>query len=299
MKTILFVFSIFLSINAHAWTAIAYGENGHIHLENEGYSKEYTEKGAIQACNEYDENCSIILSGPGENFFAVVRYDGGVWAAYDKVLKTAEKIALDRCNKEKKKNCRVSQVTWDGLGNIFSLSTDGERDFGGFSYLTEKANELSLQNCKKESKSPDKCKFKSISDGFISVSNSEKTGLSGWSSDSDPESSKKNSIKYCGQDDCKVIVHFKSGEIKPAPKELAIRVSELEKKEKAEKLKLEKKQGPLKNVGRITCTNQCINGSCVRTFADGRKEKWTAPRVFNPLTNTWDWDINTNACGIN
>lgn len=48
---------------------------------------------------------------------------------------------------------------------------------------------------------------------------------------------------------------------------------------------------------RTSCTNQCTNGSCVRTFPDGTTEQWQAPRKFDPLTQNWEWDINTNACG--
>lgn len=47
----------------------------------------------------------------------------------------------------------------------------------------------------------------------------------------------------------------------------------------------------------LTCTNECFNGACVRTFPNGRKERWQAPRAFNPMTQNWDWDITTNACG--
>lgn len=45
----------------------------------------------------------------------------------------------------------------------------------------------------------------------------------------------------------------------------------------------------------LRCTNQCVNGSCVRTFEDGRKERWQAPRVFR--FGNWEWDTTTNACG--
>lgn len=48
----------------------------------------------------------------------------------------------------------------------------------------------------------------------------------------------------------------------------------------------------------VSCSNQCRNGDCVRTFANGRKEHWTAPRVFDPITRDWKWDITTNACGV-
>jgi hypothetical protein len=48
----------------------------------------------------------------------------------------------------------------------------------------------------------------------------------------------------------------------------------------------------------LRCTNQCVNGMCVRTFENGRKERWNAPRKFNPFTNNWEWDVTTNACGM-
>jgi hypothetical protein len=47
----------------------------------------------------------------------------------------------------------------------------------------------------------------------------------------------------------------------------------------------------------VSCTNRCVNGSCVRTFADGRTERWQAPRVYDPMTRNWTWDVTTNACG--
>jgi hypothetical protein len=45
----------------------------------------------------------------------------------------------------------------------------------------------------------------------------------------------------------------------------------------------------------LTCHNECVNGSCLRTFSDGRKERWQAPRIFNPLKNDWEWQVNS--CG--
>lgn len=45
----------------------------------------------------------------------------------------------------------------------------------------------------------------------------------------------------------------------------------------------------------LSCTNQCTNGSCLRTFSNGRQERWQAPRVFNPFTNNWEW--KTDSCG--
>lgn len=47
----------------------------------------------------------------------------------------------------------------------------------------------------------------------------------------------------------------------------------------------------------VRCSNDCVNGNCVRTLEDGRKERWLAPRRYNPLTSNWEWDVTTNACG--
>lgn len=65
---------------------------------------------------------------------------------------------------------------------------------------------------------------------------------------------------------------------------------------KEKKTKPQKAQTTSKNA--LTCTNHCVNGDCLRTFENGRKERWQAPRTFNLLTNNWEWDTLTNACGL-
>jgi hypothetical protein len=43
-----------------------------------------------------------------------------------------------------------------------------------------------------------------------------------------------------------------------------------------------------------SCTTNCVNGSCVRRWANGRSERFQAPRKFNPFTSQWEWD--TSGC---
>lgn len=50
-------------------------------------------------------------------------------------------------------------------------------------------------------------------------------------------------------------------------------------------------------VNRTSCTNNCVNGSCTRTFPDGTHEQWQAQRKFDPMSQNWEWDTTTNACG--
>lgn len=48
-------------------------------------------------------------------------------------------------------------------------------------------------------------------------------------------------------------------------------------------------------VDRSSCTNHCVNGSCIRTLPDGTKEQWQAERRYNSMSGEWEWD--TNSCG--
>lgn len=48
-------------------------------------------------------------------------------------------------------------------------------------------------------------------------------------------------------------------------------------------------------INRVSCTNQCFNGNCLRTFPDGKQERWQAPRVYKPSTGNWEWE--TSSCG--
>ena len=53
-----------------------------------------------------------------------------------------------------------------------------------------------------------------------------------------------------------------------------------------------------RQTNRTSCTNDCMNGSCVRKFPDGTTERWQAPRKFDPFSQNWGWDTTTNACGL-
>lgn len=81
----------------------------------------------------------------------------------------------------------------------------------------------------------------------------------------------------------------------------AARVAAAEaKKAAAEAKKAEARQvaSTTRSTNRVTCQNECYNGNCIRTFPDGRKERWQAPRKYDPFTQNWGWDTTTNACGI-
>ena len=70
-----------------------------------------------------------------------------------------------------------------------------------------------------------------------------------------------------------------------------------EQERKAQQAERQFQKSTARNTSNLTCSNECYNGSCTRTFSNGRKEQWQAPRIYNPLTSNWEWDISTNACG--
>ncbi len=78
----------------------------------------------------------------------------------------------------------------------------------------------------------------------------------------------------------------------PTEKALKAAVARYDAQQRAERTVANSKS---KNV--VRCSNQCSNGNCLRTFDNGRQERWQAPRVYNSMTQNWEWDISTNACG--
>lgn len=47
---------------------------------------------------------------------------------------------------------------------------------------------------------------------------------------------------------------------------------------------------PAKRPGVTSCNTRCTNGSCLRTYDDGRKVRYQAEHKFNALSNQWEWD---------
>ena len=47
---------------------------------------------------------------------------------------------------------------------------------------------------------------------------------------------------------------------------------------------------PAPRAGHTTCNTSCTNGSCYRTYSDGKKIHFQAPQKWNPFTNQFEWD---------
>lgn len=47
---------------------------------------------------------------------------------------------------------------------------------------------------------------------------------------------------------------------------------------------------PAHQKGVITCRTNCWNGDCYRTYSDGTKKHFQAPRRYNPMSGQFEWD---------
>ena len=47
---------------------------------------------------------------------------------------------------------------------------------------------------------------------------------------------------------------------------------------------------PPKKPGVTSCNTKCVNATCFRTYDDGRKVRFNARQVFDPLSNSWKFD---------
>lgn len=68
--------------------------------------------------------------------------------------------------------------------------------------------------------------------------------------------------------------------------------------QRAEAKKVAAEEARVRAQNRVTqansCTTHCVNGDCVRQWPNGRKERFQAPRKFNPFNGQWEWD--TSGC---
>ena len=159
------------------------------------------------------------------------------------------------------------------------------KDDAGVFYYSSKKTTKQAQNevlsfCKKSTKGGN-CKIilksspKSSGHGALAVSATRAHAVWGFSAqDEANQTALQGCVKETATDDlCKVVLAFYD----------------------ESHIKTVRSTSNSRNV--ITCHNECQNGSCVRTFPGGRKERWQAPRVFDSISQNWGWDTTTNACG--
>jgi len=288
---------------ALAAAAVAVGDGNYTFTVTDDSSLDAAEASALEECGKRARNCEILITRSPAGAIALAKGDGGMFASTNEVPEKARDKAMADCRKHYK-NCKFSALYWETGGYwaawAHAKNEQGELATSDFSY--EFASEAgaradAMEQCiKRQGGKPRNCEVKThFGDWGYAVAGS--ASYTAVQLDASLDAAIAGAMAACKAsstpgDTCKVTVKgFNPGSRKaPASFEKVASLSEL-----ARAARTPVRQVNTRAVRSLSCTNHCVNGSCTRSFPDGRTEKWQAPRVFDPFTNDWKWD--TSSCG--
>lgn len=301
LKSLLLAASVgLLGAQAHAWTATARGES-YTHTNYNSSTPQEAETEALGGCNAKSSDCRLIGLTMNGTAVVLAQGDRGWGRATNLNPILAAKKALQQC-REVSKNCRLSTAVWDSGATRAAVAQGSDKIFTFTNAETQAEAELeALKGCEKNITKVGSCKvlsdFSTNQHAFYSYAVSASfTGLA--QRDSKNEAS-HGAMEICEKgkapgETCAITTVFENRGPKAEPASMKQVVAEIE---QAKRKVSSAPSVRTVQTTQLSCTNQCLNGSCLRTFSDGRKDRWQAPHVFDPFKNAWTWDLTTNACG--
>lgn len=288
---------------ALAAAAVAVGDGNYTYTVTDDVSVKAAEVSALEECARRAAHCEVLISTARPAAIALAKGKGGLSVFIDPVPEQARKKALADCGK-KYKACKFSALYWEPGGNwaawAHAKDENGELAATYFNYnaasLAE-ASAVALERCNKQlAGKSGKCEVQGHFGDWAYVRAGSASYTSVWLNIT-LEAAIADAMAACKAgskpgDTCKVIDQaFNGGKRNPpASFDKVASLTEL-----AREARTPASQVRTQAVQELTCTNRCVNGSCVRTFPNGRTEKWQAPRVYDPFTNDWKWE--TSSCG--
>lgn len=292
-----------VALHAQAWEATAVGDDNSSYMAYGEDGPDEAKAAALKGCSENHGGCQIVAAPVNRMAVVYAVGDGGWGHSTKRDPEKAMQHALASCAKVAK-HCRVANAVWD-KGTIWSaIAYSKNAMFVNTDQTRADAEKDALAGCRKLDNSP-------TSDCAVHPDNSfeghlfyERAGTAdgtswigrGRTRDDAKEDAMTNCNKSkapgasCKLDD-KDFMETKAPT--PAPASMQKVLAQVEKSQKAAQAREVRSETTSRNT--VTCYNQCVNGDCLRTFSNGRRERWQAPRVFDPFTNDWKWD--TSSCG--
>lgn len=293
---------------AVAAAAVAVGDGNYTYTVTDDVSLAAAKASALEECSKRVDNCRILVSTVTPGAIALAKGKGGMSAWIEDTPEQARANAIAACRK-KYKDCKFSALYWEQGGAWAAWASAPSDEPGVFAayHLSvhfpseQEAVADALAQCNKQL--PDqarKCEVKSrFGDTALVVANS--ASYSALNLQFSLAKALAGAMEKCKAQSkpgeaCKVSEQVVNFGRHPAPTSFAKVASSSElARETARQARPAPRQAATRTVRSLTCSNRCVNGSCVRTFPDGRSERWQAPRVFDPFTNDWKWD--TSSCG--
>lgn len=293
------------SLSALAAAAVA-SNGSYSYTITDAASKAGAEREALEECSRRVNGCTVLISFADAGAIAIAIGDKGVQAASDPNPEHARKNAMDGC-RNTYKNCKFSALYWEPGGTWASFASAKESDgsIAASMFLThgasrESAERDAIKACEHDSEGVKRyqCEATTYFGDWVYVE-AKSASSSGLSAHATEAQATAEALRFCRLKlqpgaSCKVVKKVVNQGPRPKPASFA-RVAALVAKSRTTPAPVPATRVTTRAVQHLTCSNQCVNGSCVRTFPDGRKERWQAPRVFDPFANDWKW--KTDSCG--
>lgn len=294
--------------SAFAAAAVAVGGSGYSHAVLEADDLEQAKARALAGCQRNDRDCTVSVWTVKPAAIALAKSPGGTTSVVRDTPEAARDAAMQLCRKSYK-GCEFAALYWEPGGYWAAWATAESAgglltQFYAYNYDSEaEAREDALAGCAKSLQDMDPaqtagagCEVATRRGAWTrAIAEAGTTSFTHLAQDH--ARAKEQALAACAShakpgEKCKLSKVDRNDGARAQPKSFAKVFAQTT-------LAREQQEAPRKPVQRntntLTCTNRCVNGSCVRTFPDGRTERWEAPRVLDPFTNNWKWD--TSSCG--
>lgn len=304
--------------SALAAAALAGGSTGYTYASTNNASLAGAEKDALEQCSLNSTDCSIMSSFTGAGALALAKGSDGKAVGVHQNPKLAASMAVAACAK-KFKNCKLTAIYWEdgarwasfaharkpgektNIASYFAYDNDSKPDAETSAMVGCNKNLESVLASQPSAKGA-VCSIDNTFSGavYYSEASSDKTQQNWTVIDSNLKKARQITLAACklavGAAACKT-VEFSNPPTGLAPTSFAAvyATTEIAKESRNAKISTRRQNIRTREENVVSCTNECNNGSCLRTFANGRSEHWQAPRVLDPITNDWKWEINS--CG--
>lgn len=302
-----------------AYGAVAFSKQTGFAFTATGYRDASTANvEAMKGCSVEAKECVLVLSDiVGDSVIAIAQGNDGAGFSSNKSAAQALADALEMC-REKNRGCKVTAIYWNPKIHFSAYATYEEAGKVLAYYFTsgmltlESAKQEALQGCNSglPQVANKKCKIvfaDSDNNKLVIVSNGVRDFF-GTHYEMSLTKFIEVTLKRCKQSNpnlagaCKVKEAVENPVKSPKPKDFDAVYALTGAGKEAMQKDRSKAKPAAKSLGAtttsthyVTCSNKCVNGSCVRTFPNGRTERWQAPRVYDTLSGDWKWD--TSSCG--
>jgi hypothetical protein len=289
---------------------VATSENGMMFIaDNTANTTQQNTKIALEGCSRMEGvGCHVLIEVAGSQAVARSNGAGGFSIVSDPDPQAAMTRSLQNCNKSYG-NCKFSSLSWVPQTYFASLAISQPKEGGlpntvfRYEYLSqEDANSEALKDCNEEP--PGKCKIIVSHNARMFFARAKGNNYSSYGYGNTKNEATQYALDACKEGipndkkSCKISSLVENPGPSSPPKNFKTvyaktLTAQQEQQEARSARNVELVSTQERRV--VSCHNQCMNGDCIRTFPNGRKERWQAPRVYDSMSGDWKWE--TNSCG--